>query len=69
MPLHCLHTHHTHSTGTRQRTLEDVLWYFYGIGERGGVDSVFFACCEAPADSDGRPTAGAQVLVRVPMVP
>ena len=30
---------------------------------------VFFCAARHPADSDGRPTAGAQVLARVPMVP
>ena len=35
----------------------------------GNMKRVFLHVVRHPADSDGRPTAGAQVLVRVSMIP
>ena len=40
---------------------------FYGVCGIGNIYGAFFS--KNPADFDGRPTAGAQVLVRVSMVP
>ena len=44
--------------------------FFYDIYGIGNVKRVFFShVARHPADFDGRPTAGAQVLVRVTMIP
>ena len=38
-------------------------------GSRENMKRFFLHVARHPADSDGRPTAGAQVLVRVSMIP
>ena len=71
LPAHCLHTHHTYYTGTWQGTWEDF-YDIYGIGKYEAwlfFFLVFSLVVRNPADSDRRPTAGAQVLVRVSMIP
>ena len=72
--MHDLYTHHSYYTGTWQGNVGRFFYDFYGIGK---YEAWFFFfkknkilhVVRHPADSDGRPTAGAQVLVRVSMIP
>ena len=76
LPIHCLHTHHTYYIiRGRGKERGKIFLDIYGIGKYEACffykkkEDFFLHVARHPADSDGRPTAEAQVLVRVSIVP
>ena len=65
MPLYCLHTHHPKSYWDLARDVGTIFLMIYGIGKyEACLFFDFLRAARHPADSDGRPAAGAQVLAK-----